>query len=508
MFCSKCGKELKEGVGYCNYCGTEVLYNTCTGDVKISRKRFYKMIIVTEILIIIIQLIGITIFLEKNSKERQTRESLFHSVAEDFLCVGIESKDIVIQNDIENSYAFNIGVEESLTEENIMETDIINKDEDITAMREEEDILLADGEGGVVSDEYDETVSPFGLKFISENGLYGFCNVQGETVVPCIYDNIYFLNEYGETTKGIFIVERGAQKGALDVYGNVILDTIYRKIDIVDSFVYTFFSRDDKKHANLFDFYGNPVLGNDVDPSDIKVHEDVKRITARIGAYVSMFDYDGNMIFDGETIKCNGISTFRFGIAGVSTDTIYCGMFRNHYYIDSDGNILTQAYGAASEFNGLGQAIVNIGAKDYNEQTYLIDTNFNIICNLSEYGVNYRRSFRYESLSFFHNGFIQQDDKLVSLTDFQEYDYEIVEQICFWENEYSELLIVKNRLNNLYGLILDGEIIYPTQYDDYYLEREEDDTITVLYPTYSMFQLQYGNEWEDIYISEDMLIDM
>lgn len=73
MFCSKCGKEIKEGNTFCTYCGQKVEENIKKEKKLSGNKKI--LIIITVIVMIILIVAGIVIWLNSNGKENVNKEN-------------------------------------------------------------------------------------------------------------------------------------------------------------------------------------------------------------------------------------------------------------------------------------------------------------------------------------------------------------------------------------------------------------------------------------------------
>ena len=74
MFCSKCGKEIKEGNTFCTYCGQKVEENIKKEKKLSGNKKI--LIIITVIVMIILIVAGIVIWLNSNGKENVNKENI------------------------------------------------------------------------------------------------------------------------------------------------------------------------------------------------------------------------------------------------------------------------------------------------------------------------------------------------------------------------------------------------------------------------------------------------
>lgn len=73
MFCSKCGKEIKEGNTFCTYCGQKVEENIKKEKKPSGNKK--TLIIITVIVMIILIVAGIVIWLNSDGKENVNKEN-------------------------------------------------------------------------------------------------------------------------------------------------------------------------------------------------------------------------------------------------------------------------------------------------------------------------------------------------------------------------------------------------------------------------------------------------
>jgi len=68
---------------------------------------------------------------------------------------------------------------------------------------------------------------------VESRGLLGFIDVDGNEVVPTIYDDIYSFDDY---QKGWALVKKGDHYGFIDVVGNEVVPTIYDDIYAFDDY--------------------------------------------------------------------------------------------------------------------------------------------------------------------------------------------------------------------------------------------------------------------------------
>lgn len=250
-----------------------------------------------------------------------------------------------------------------------------------------------------------------GLARVSKNQKYGYINISGKEVIPCIYDYAFDFSE------GLALVKEDGKFGYIDTKGNIVIDFQYEDPLIrMRSFIF-------KSDVGLFKDGVSCVKKNDK---------------------YGYIDKKGNVIID---FKFNSASAFYDGLAYTDTG-----------YIDKTGNVVINSDEYSVIFRDFSDGLACVKK---NEKYGFIDTKGNVVID-----------FQYDKAFDFSEGLacVSKNDKYGYIDkkgnviiDFQFSD----------AHRFSDGLAYA-RKNNKYGYInKEGKVIIDFQFDDAFDFSEE-----------------------------------
>lgn len=300
-----------------------------------------------------------------------------------------------------------------------------------------------------------------------KDGYYGVIDLNGNIVVDFYYSEIedpYFSNtpDINGNPVYITIIKEGNAYGVINDKGEMIVPSKYNHelsyqvgffsaVYYVDEYPY------DKYYTSVYDVYGKEIVSNQKWTYGARYREPyIYVLQHESNGRSKVYDFEGNCVSDiklGKGVKVylpkNGIGTAIFSSASMKC-------------IDKELNIISDVVFCEEVFSTSNYIVGNAYGHGYPGYV-MVDRKGNVV-EIFKYKSNHSWRYGYEHFVIGYHNTSEKMDMLYVRATGETIEYAEVKYREF--DNGTETVTVKNSDNGLYGLWVNGTLLYDTVYTD------------------------------------------